>query len=237
MIAGWLLILIRPGSIALAEDPCPPDAPRHVAAVAGHTWSGTVTSAAPTGASKLGVADWLITFDVDRVYADRVDPNLPGLPIVVGHPFSLPSNTCGRAGDMGLKVGGRYLASTSSFADGTAIGSIVAWRIAADVVSLVPMYKTTAIGPEFAAPHSLDEVVALVVPGSVNPSESTTEIPAATPTGEPAPSIEPSTVSPSTSMAPVAVASIAVVVAAIVGTVISWRSRRHRSNSSPGGKE
>jgi hypothetical protein len=171
------LVLARPSPVA-AEDPCPPDAPRRVAAVEGHTWTGTVRIAAPTGNSKLGVDDWHITFDVDTVYADRIDPDLPTLPMTAGEPLVLPSNTCGRPGDMALRVGRRYLVSTSSYGDGTAIGSIVAWELDGDRATLVTaMYKTAAIGPEFLAVGDLQGALALVVPdgASAEPGAETNE--------------------------------------------------------------
>ena len=148
----------------------------------GHTWAGTVTSATPSGAPKLGVEPWVITFDVDHVYADRTEPDVPTPSIEVGQPLALPSNTCGRSGDMGLRPGHRYLVSTSSFGDGTSIGSIVAWEIDGEQLLLAPqMYKTTTIGPQFEAVKTLQEALALVVPQAVPASPDLSNPPPSTP--------------------------------------------------------
>ena len=168
VLTGTFALVAVAAPSARAEDPCPPDAPRHVAAVQGHTWSGSVVSADEDGPAKLGVQPWVIVFDIDKVFADRHDAEVPTASIEPNQRFELPSNTCGRPGDMGLRPGHRYLISTSSFGDGTSIGSIIAWEIGTDGLTLVPgMFKTSAVGPQFAAVKTLDQALALLVPKAV----------------------------------------------------------------------
>lgn len=115
---------------------------------------------------------------------------------------------------MGFAPGKRYLKSTSSFGDGTAIGSIVAWQIDGDTLTLVPgMYKTNAIGQEFAAVTSWSDALALVAPGAAKATKVPT--PSSQRAGDPG----------SSSSALIAVLAVAATLALGSGVVLLLRRR------------
>lgn len=163
-------------AIARAEDTCVAAAPGTAADVIGHTWSGTVVGTRPNGTDDVGAELWTITFMVDRVYAHLADHEFPpNLAFAPGFLFDLPSDNCGRRGDMGLEIGKRYLISTAFIGNGTFIGNLAAWELKDGRASIVPnLYETSFVAQDLVSVKTLADALTLLgLPApSADPSPS-----------------------------------------------------------------
>jgi hypothetical protein len=154
---------------AQAEDVCVPNGPHSAVEVMGITFSGTVLSIRQTAVDDVGVELWTITFRVDRVYARLPNHGLPpNATLSVGAALDMPSDNCGRDGDMGMRIGGRYLVSTGFMDGGTSIANTVTWELNGDAATLTRgLYKTTFFDQDFARVSSLTDALLLL---DVDPS-------------------------------------------------------------------
>ncbi|HET7182660.1 MAG TPA: hypothetical protein VFI15_10545 [Candidatus Limnocylindrales bacterium] len=114
----------------IAEDTCAAAGPFQTSDVVGLTWSGSVVQTRKIGLED-GYEKWVIVMAVDRVYAHLPNHDIPrGTVLAAGSTFELPSDNCGRTGDMGMHVGKRYLVSAGFVAKGgTALTNLVVWEI------------------------------------------------------------------------------------------------------------
>jgi hypothetical protein len=209
---------------ASAEDVCAPNAPQQSSEVQGLTWSGTVVAVQQTGVTDEGVEQWTITIDVDHVYAHLPGHDFPATAVLApGARLNLPSDNCGRDGDMHLRVGGRYLVSTAFIDQGTSIANLVAWELDGLAVRLVPgLFKTSFVAPEFVNVTSLQEALQLL--GIDAPPDT------AAPTLVPSPSLAPSGIPPGEgAMPPATWALIGLGILAVALGSLAWsRSTRRR---------
>jgi hypothetical protein len=145
----------------VAEDTCVAAAPLTASDITGHTWSGTVVGIRQVGTDDVGTGLWSIVFGVDRVYAHLPDHEFPpGATLSPGVQFDLPSDDCGRRGDMAMVVGGRYLVSTAFVGEGTFIGNLAAWEVHGENVLLVPgLYRTSNVGGEIQSAQTVAQVL------------------------------------------------------------------------------
>lgn len=149
---------------ATAENTCLSYGPDRAEDARGVAWTGVVVDAHATSViDASGEQDWVITFDVDAVYAtDGV-----GVHPVVGKDFDLATNNCGHPGDLGLHDGRRYLVS---FLVNTAADSEIAWAIGdRETAKVVDYYDSL---PAFwSHAKTLDDALQLVAPGSLPPTD------------------------------------------------------------------
>ena len=188
---GWAYLPPR----ASAEETCVASAPLQPSDVVGHTWSGTVVEIRQTGLDDVGFEVWSIVMAIDHVYAHRQDRDFPaGQAFSPGILFELRSSNCGSRGDMGLRVGGRYLVSTAFVTQqhGTSLGNLIAWEIHGEDANVVPgLYQTTHVSADLVSVRTVREALALLgidaSPPAPLASADASRVPAAsadqTPTG------------------------------------------------------
>lgn len=165
---------------AHGEDTCVADAPHEPAAIRGLTWTGTVVGIKKDRVDDVGIEHWTIDFAVDHVYAHDPDRDFPkGATLAAGEAFALPSDTCGRRGDMGLTVGGRYLVSAGFVTDqGSSLGNLAIWALDGERPTIVPgLYETSFVSPAITGVRTLGEALTLL--GIEHPQSTALPSPAA----------------------------------------------------------
>ena len=178
LLAGLAIVAMTP---VRAEDTCVADAPHDANAIRGHTWSGTVAQIEKRGVDYGGVERWIVEFVVDRVYAHNPEREFPKDAILAaGARFALPSDNCGRRGDMGLIVGARYLVSAGFVAgEGTALGNVAIWTLDGERASIVPgLYQTSFASSDITGVRTLGEALDLIGIAEPQPTELTPTAPA-----------------------------------------------------------
>jgi hypothetical protein len=222
IVAGAWLVLPAHG---IAEDTCAPSAPLQPQDVIGITWSGTVAQVRQTGLNDAGIQLWSIRMAVDTVYAHLPDRDFPtGAVLAPGVVFELPSDSCGRKGDMGMRVGQRYLVSTAFVAsDGTSIGNLIVWEINGPEAHLVPgLYQTSFVSEQLISVKSVGEALTLVgISGQAAESPAPGESPNRT-----AEAVPPSTAADSRGAIGLA-AVVGLVVAAVA--LAAWQIRKRQA--------
>lgn len=169
VLASAMASMMLVPTAVVAEDTCQEPAPQRPVDVQGVTWTGTVLRDEAVGKpDDLGIEQWVIVFDVERVYANAHRTANPyGQRLSAGHRFRVGNSSCGRPGNLGLTVGEHYLFSTAAFlGDVTPPQGTAAWLLDGSHAALVDMYPTSDPATVFSDATDIEAALALVAPNA-----------------------------------------------------------------------
>jgi hypothetical protein len=230
LLAAWIFaaaasLVVAPPT--WAEDTCVAAAPFQPLDVVGLTWSGSVIQIRKIGFDDVGYERWIIVMAVDHVYAHLPGHDIPaGSVLAAGAQFELPSDNCGRKGDMGMRVGGRYLVSAAFVAaTGTSLTNLIVWQIDGAGARIPQgLYQVPLDSTELASVASVDQALSVLgVQAQPTPSPRPSGVGPTASAGTRQPSAPPAA---SVSVSVVGLVGLAATIAALAAVV--WRGQMRR---------